>query len=71
MSIIPRAGEVVVVDAIPACQICGAAEGRYDFRTIHGPWANGCEECWLLLAATPRLGDGFGQYWITRDEVAS
>jgi len=70
MKYTPKAGEVVVVDAIPTCNICGAVEGRYDFQTTSGRWANGCESCWREHAAEPRLGVGYGQIWITRDEVA-
>lgn len=72
MKLTPKPGEVCVVDEIPACNFCGAAGGRYDFRTGHGSrWANGCESCWREHAAEPRLGVGYGQIWITRDEVAS
>lgn len=69
--ITPKPGKVVVVDTIPRCDICGDPEGRYDFRTTSGRWANGCFNCWTMFSAEMKLGVGSGQLWITPDEAAS
>lgn len=67
----PKRGEICVVPEIPACDFCADGEpGPYDFATKMGPWANGCEEHWRLYAASPVLGVGSGQLWITEDQVA-
>jgi len=66
----PKRGEVVVVADIPACNFCqDGTPGPYDFATVMGPWANGCERHWLAFRRGP-LGEGSGQRWITPDEVA-
>ena len=43
------------------CEFCGKefTEFVYDCKTIHGPWANLCTQCWLNLGTG--LGVGLGQ----------
>jgi hypothetical protein len=66
----PKRGEIVVVSEIPPCYFCNdGTPGPYDFRTAMGPWANGCESCWHQFAAAAILGEGYGQLWITADQV--
>jgi hypothetical protein len=65
---VPVAGEVVVVTDIPQCNFC-EKPGPYDFKTDAGPWANACEQHWRMYRATPGLGVGKAQLWITADEV--
>jgi hypothetical protein len=65
----PKRGEIVVVDEIPACNFCqNGTPGPYDFATVFGSWANGCELHWLQYRVGP-LGVGSGQLWITPDQV--
>lgn len=67
----PEPGKVVVVAEIPACNFCtDGTPGPYDFATTMGPWANGCERHWEMYRASPTLGVGSGQLWVT-EEVAS
>lgn len=66
----PEPGKVVVVPEVPPCNFCGdGTPGPYDFRTKHGPWANGCEAHWREHRAEARLGVGAGQFWITPDQA--
>jgi hypothetical protein len=57
--------QVILVDHIPSCNFCQSL-GEYDFKTVHGPWANGCEAHWQAYRAYPKLGTGFGQKWVQR-----
>ena len=34
---------------------------EFDFKTLQGPWGNGCREAWELNRAYPDLGTGKGQ----------
>ena len=47
------------------CDICKDCLKRfptfYDGRTVHGPWAWMCEECWHWHGTG--LGTGFGQQY--------
>lgn len=60
----------VVVDAIPDCDFCRREEekvpGPYDFKTVMGPWAHGCERHWMEFRASETLGTGKGQLWVLR-----
>lgn len=63
----PEPGRVVEVSEIPDCNFCqDGTPGPYDFRTVFGSWANGCEVHWLQHRAHPDLGVGHGQLWILR-----
>ena len=58
----------------PSCDFCRLwlgqeVPGPYDFATRQGPWANGCEYHWTTMSASPELGVGKGQLWITADQV--
>ena len=66
----PEKGKVVVVSSIPQCNFC-EKPGMYDFKTVMGPWANGCYEHYRQYAQHPTLGVGMGQLWITKDQVAT
>jgi hypothetical protein len=58
-------GHVVVVDHIGTCNLCGGAPGRWDVRTRDGYWANLCDSCAEINAASKETGVGKGQLWIT------
>ena len=67
---VPEKGKIVVVPSIPECNFCqDGTPGPYDFPTVMGPWANGCETHWKEYRASARLGVGTGQFWITEDQV--
>jgi hypothetical protein len=66
----PEKGRVVVVASIPQCNFC-EKPGPYDFKTIMGPWANGCLKHYQEHRMYALLGVGMGQFWITADQVAS
>lgn len=55
----------ILVDAIPSCNFCDLP-GEYDFKTVMGPWANGCEKHWMLYRTSAKLGTGIGQKWIQK-----
>jgi hypothetical protein len=62
--------EVILVDSIPACNFCNdGTPGPYDFATVMGPWANGCQEHYEQYRAASTLGTGKGQLWVTKDQV--
>lgn len=65
--------KVILVDSIPDCDFCASRgdtkPGPYDFRTVFGMWGNGCKEHWMQYAASPTLGTGNGQLWVTKDQV--
>jgi hypothetical protein len=70
MKHVPKRGEVIVVPRVPACDFCqDGTAGPYDFATLMGPWANGCETHWRQYRRSPGLGAGSGQLWITEDQV--
>lgn len=63
--------EIILVSSIPPCNFCtDGTPGPYDFATYMGPWANGCERHWQQYAAISKLGTGYGQLWVTEDQVA-
>lgn len=63
--ITPVPGELCVVPEIPACNFCkDGTPGEYDFKTVYGPWAHGCETHWQEHRAYPTLGVGKGQKWV-------
>jgi hypothetical protein len=67
----PEPGRVVVCASIPDCAFCAdGTPGPFDFRMSGGSWANGCEAHWNEHRASPVLGVGHGQLWITADQVA-
>lgn len=57
--------DTVTVTAYPDCDVCKTTTGRkreahYDARTIGGPWAYMCNDCWLSVGIG-QLGTGYGQ----------
>ncbi len=61
-------GTQVTVVKLPFCDFCDfcgqnglETTAEYDFRTVFGPWANGCEAHYLQHRATTALGTGNGQ----------
>jgi len=67
-----KPGHVTLVPEIPACDFCQRngtdKPGPYDFATLFGPWAHGCELHWQMYAAEPgRTGVGIAQLWITEE----
>lgn len=46
------------------CDICQGPFGQYmyDAKTVNGPWACMCEECWLMYGYG-KLGTGIGQQY--------
>lgn len=53
-------GFVVAVATLPECDFCGNT-AHYDFQTGMGPWAYGCQLCYLDNRAYLALGVGKGQ----------
>ena len=52
---------VIHYGPLPECDICSSAKARYDAKTIGGPWAYMCLECYKQHRAHERLGTGLGQ----------
>ena len=61
-------GLVCVVEKVPTCFFC-EQDGIFDFATKMGGWANGCLEHYQAYRASPELGVGKAQLWITHDQV--
>jgi len=58
-------GKVVYVDKIPNCDFCAKRRGsivdaKYDGKTVLGPWANMCQDCFNIFGMG-RTGLGYGQ----------
>lgn len=53
-------GEQAVVAELPDCNWCGD-KAEYDFKTVMGPWGNGCQEHYVAFRAYGNLGTGKGQ----------
>ena len=66
----PKPGFVVIVPSIPQCNFNCEKPGIFDFPTIYGSWANGCEGHFKRYGASHgELGLAKGQRWITIDQV--
>ena len=66
-----RPGFVVALSELPKCDFadkggCSSSEAHYDFRTIFGPWANGCYTHFRMFGASENLGVGHGQRLVVR-----
>lgn len=63
----PNNGTEVVVVRLPDCDIhkydlnTPGVEAHYDAKTMRGPWANMCEDCYQDNAMYKVLGTGKGQ----------
>jgi hypothetical protein len=70
----PIPHEIIVVSDIPNCDFCSQKSitkpGPYDFKTYMGPWAHGCKGHWEAFRESGALGEGKGQLWITKAQVA-
>lgn len=55
------------ISRIPLCDFCKKKPARYDFKTIHGPWAYGCRDDYLANRMYDSLGSGRGQELILRE----
>ena len=61
--------DIAYVSELPLCDFCkqsssphaNTRKAKYDFRTVHGPWANGCEIHYRTHRAHTELGTGHGQ----------
>lgn len=60
-------GLVCVVEWIPRCSFC-EEPGIFDFSSRFGSWAHGCMKHYVKYRASPKLGLGLAQLWITRDQ---
>lgn len=56
----PCPGLCVGVAKLPDCDLCTGV-AKYDAATRGGPWANMCERCFGIHAASKTLGVGKGQ----------
>lgn len=56
----------VVVAVLPRCDVCGET-AEYDSKTLMGPWANLCHECWKVHT-DQELGTGRGQRLILQEK---
>lgn len=52
---------VIHYGPLPDCDICSNNTARYDAKTIHGPWAYMCLDCYKQHRASEKLGTGLGQ----------
>lgn len=60
-------GELCIVESLPECDFCvDGTPGEYDFKTVFGPWAHGCERHWRAHRASETLGEGKGQKWVVQ-----
>ena len=48
------------VSSLPTCSFCNK-KAEYDFSTIMGQWAYGCNDHWIQYRASGHLGLGLGQ----------
>jgi hypothetical protein len=67
----PKAGTTGILLKLPACDLCGQAEARYDGpfkREAPAGWAYMCGDCYRAHS-TLRLGEGEGQYLLTPEEI--
>lgn len=68
-----REGTEAVVAHLPMCDIHKYDKGvanvpaLYDARTIRGPWAFMCQECWEANSPDRELGIGKGQKLVLKD----
>lgn len=66
-------GTEVTVLKLPDCDIHKYDQGKagvpaaYDAKTKQGPWANMCEDCFPVHAASSTLGTGHGQRLVLKD----
>ena len=64
-------GTHVTVTKLPKCDFCAqrgmTRDAYYDGRTIHGSWANMCEEHFLQYGVG--LGTGSGQRLVLRSSL--
>jgi len=59
----PTRGIFSIVDRIPQCDFC-EDQGKVDFKTLHGPWAHGCNTHWRKHRMYDSLGTGKAQVWV-------
>lgn len=59
-------GTVAYISIPKMCDFCANKEAKFDFRTITGQWANGCEHHYLAYRASTPLGVGKGQQLVVR-----
>lgn len=55
------------VKRLPNCDVCGGT-AKYDTKTIFGPWANLCQDCYGTHGIG-KLGTGFGQELVLAEEA--
>jgi hypothetical protein len=62
--------EQVEVKKLPPCDVCRMEgiekDAQYDARTLQGPWAFLCQECFDVIGPG-RLGTGYGQKLVVRN----
>lgn len=49
------------VNTMPTCDFHDGCQAEYDFKTLMGPWANGCHAAWVENRRYSELGTGKGQ----------
>lgn len=60
------------ISPVSECNICGCDlnDGShkyfYDFKTVDGPWALGCQACFEIFSADWKLGIGHGQKYLIK-----
>lgn len=69
----PENGTIAYVNTAKKCDFPHAGEevrdAEYDFRTVSGQWANGCEPHYLHYRMHNMLGLGKGQKLVTRPDI--
>ena len=58
---------ITYINPPETCDICHSQVGdvMYDAKTVYGPWANMCENCFNTIGVG--LGTGLGQRYVRRN----
>ena len=64
--------EVTILEP-KGCDFCqqageGFVQAQFDFKTVMGPWANGCTRHYEKFRLYDRLGTGMGQRLIVKGQ---
>lgn len=61
-----KKGTYAIVTTLPKCDFCDK-KANYDFKTLQGPWANGCPNHYIQWRMFRELGIGKGQQLVLTD----
>ena len=59
---------ITYINPPKTCDVCYSQVGdvMYDAKTVYGPWANMCENCFNTIGVG--LGTGLGQRYVKNNE---